>query len=926
MAVESRPKESAPVDLGPLLAALPPLSEIVSAILPNSRLTVVSIVGDTLEIVASSGAVPCPVGASLKSPLMRELRTKLDVGGAFVAAVGDIEVPENLREPLRRLGFQRGLVAPLHTFGDVLHCAVIDRSGGALALGDAERHVLAAAIDQTRRGFENDDLRLQAAQGQKTLETIVHLGVALSSVLDLKVIADQVVEYAGLLFRLPAVALLSRSEGMADFTLLASEGLPKSLSRLHVEPIELAGLEARWPADVAESPPGSLFEALQRRRLTNTFVAPLEVGGRYRAVLLGLDRPERQPTDEERNAFDLVALQASTAMRNAKLLAEVVDAQALAERQLAHTTLLRDATAAATSSLSLAGVAQRVLGAIAERVGLQIGTVYLYDASTRQLTLLASWGLDDAYLEQVRTFAVDEGSPALVSKAVLERQIVSSEDVRMTEARREMLQRAGLGVTQNVAVPLETSEGVVGTCSFVIERHEPFAQDELALFSSLGRILSQAIENARLLGQTQEAARLSDALNAANKAIHSTLDIDQVMQHALETGAAALSCDAATIEMLEGEEWVVRHQEGFSARAVGARLSRDQAPNVTLAAKRRVPIAVDDMRAGQDPVFLRFAKRQESMSALIVPLIAKGVVIGCALFYASPAMRHFTEAEVDFGRKLGSAVSLGLENARLYASEHGIAETLQQALLSLPDRLPGVEFAPFYRSATELTRVGGDFYYIFEQGDRCVGITIGDISGKGLGAAVLTSLVKNTIRAHANEGTKTPGQVLALTNEIMHRSTATEVFATVFFGILDLRDGHLRYANAGHTTGAVLKRDGTILKLPASAPIVGAFSQVVFDESEACLDWDEFLFLYTDGLTEAWQDSDLYGEERLFELLSASKRGSAQDIVAEAMADVMQFAGNRLRDDLAVLAVRRVEGHGRPAGLSEPDGDGNVLG
>ena len=181
------------------------------------------------------------------------------------------------------------------------------------------------------------------------------------------------------------------------------------------------------------------------------------------------------------------------------------------------------------------------------------------------------------------------------------------------------------------------------------------------------------------------------------------------------------------------------------------------------------------------------------------------------------------------------------------------------------------------------------------------------MAGKGIDAAVLTSMVKNTIRAHANEKGKTPKRILELTNDVVYKSTPTEAFVTVFFGILDCRDGRLVYGNAGHTTTAVVRADGTLGSLAVTGPLLGAFEDVEYDEAEACLELDELLFLYTDGLTEARRDGELYGEERLFDFLASTHGGSPRDVVHGVIEDVMAYSGNRLRDDLALLGVKRVE-------------------
>jgi serine phosphatase RsbU (regulator of sigma subunit) len=219
----------------------------------------------------------------------------------------------------------------------------------------------------------------------------------------------------------------------------------------------------------------------------------------------------------------------------------------------------------------------------------------------------------------------------------------------------------------------------------------------------------------------------------------------------------------------------------------------------------------------------------------------------------------------------------------------------------------GIEFAHAYRSATEAARVGGDFYDLFELSHGLLGITVGDVAGKGLDAAVLTSLAKNTIRAHANEKGKTPAQILTLTNDVVYRSTVTEAFVTVFFGLLDCRDGRLVYANAGHTATAVVGADGNVRPLAATGPILGAFADMKFEQRETCLALEELLFLYTDGLTEARRDGEMYGEARLFDFLGATDGRRADELISNVLADVLHFSGNMLRDDLAIMAIRRVE-------------------
>jgi len=193
-----------------------------------------------------------------------------------------------------------------------------------------------------------------------------------------------------------------------------------------------------------------------------------------------------------------------------------------------------------------------------------------------------------------------------------------------------------------------------------------------------------------------------------------------------------------------------------------------------------------------------------------------------------------------------------------------------------------------------------------------VGITVGDIAGNGIDAAVLTSLVKHTVRAHASDAGTSPATVLGLTNNIVRRSTPPEMFATVFFGVLDRSGMKLTYANAGHTTAAVVRPGGRIDELSVTGPILGAFENVEYEQSETDLGHKDLLFAYTDGLTEARCHGVHYGEPRLFELLAQVEGGSADRFVTAAIEDVLSYTDNHLRDDLAILALRPVGSRANP--------------
>jgi sigma-B regulation protein RsbU (phosphoserine phosphatase) len=249
--------------------------------------------------------------------------------------------------------------------------------------------------------------------------------------------------------------------------------------------------------------------------------------------------------------------------------------------------------------------------------------------------------------------------------------------------------------------------------------------------------------------------------------------------------------------------------------------------------------------------------------------------------------------------------ALAEEIALRYEAEHRVAEVLQEALLALPDAVPGIEFAARYASGSDNTRVGGDFYDLFEIAHGRVGILVGDVSGKGLEAATLTSVVRNSVRMRAMDGLA-PAETMTKTNEAFYALTSTETFVTAFFGILDTNTGRLEYVGAGHPP-AMIRREGAGVEILAStSPIVGAFLGTTFVGQCADLGPGDVLFVYTDGVVEARGDGPrLYGQERLRTVLRGTSDDTGPGAVAEAVfADVLAYSGGKMRDDLALLAIR----------------------
>lgn len=401
----------------------------------------------------------------------------------------------------------------------------------------------------------------------------------------------------------------------------------------------------------------------------------------------------------------------------------------------------------------------------------------------------------------------------------------------------------------------------------------------------------------------RETARLSAALIRIGRIVNSTLEVDEIMQPAIRESCDAVGAETAAIVMREGGAWATRYTYRFASDIIGDVVTDEEVPHAAIALATGAPVAIDD--AFEDPrVNREVMERYGVRSVLTVPLIVQTEVVGVMFVNHHSAPVTFTAEQIEFAANAATTISLALHNARLYAAQRDVAQTLQQAMLTLPEHLPGVEYSCIYRSATESVRVGGDFYGLFQLPRERVGIAIGDVSGKGLEAAATASVVKNTVRAYALAG-DSPAEVLRKTNEVMGQALDAASFVTVLFGVLDIAAGEFSYASAGHPPAVLLTSNGDVRLLREGGTVIGPFPTSVYEEDGCAIGPEDFLVLYTDGLTEARRGHSRYGEDRLLEALRASPpHTNAEHLAQHLFFDAFDFADGHLSDDLALLTVR----------------------
>ncbi len=280
---------------------------------------------------------------------------------------------------------------------------------------------------------------------------------------------------------------------------------------------------------------------------------------------------------------------------------------------------------------------------------------------------------------------------------------------------------------------------------------------------------------------------------------------------------------------------------------------------------------------------------------------------------AVAAMRHgvrdFVEKPWDnaaLAARLRSEIDQGRERRRkagLARRELDEARRIQRALLPTgPPEIEGFEIASSWRPAAG---VGGDCFDAIAFGTGRLALSIADVVGKGIPAALLMSNLQATCRAFAT-GATSPGDLCAQVNRILCGHIAEDRFITFFYCVADAA-GSLTYANAGHYLPMLVRPDGTLERLAAGGPVLGVFPDGSYSQGQCEFGSGDRLVLFTDGITEARRagDEEEFGEDRLQELVVAHRHQSVTDLHASLAEAVVAFTGGEFQDDATLIVLAR---------------------
>jgi serine phosphatase RsbU (regulator of sigma subunit) len=249
------------------------------------------------------------------------------------------------------------------------------------------------------------------------------------------------------------------------------------------------------------------------------------------------------------------------------------------------------------------------------------------------------------------------------------------------------------------------------------------------------------------------------------------------------------------------------------------------------------------------------------------------------------------------------AIAQRQEAERHAAQELEIARQVQARLF--PQELPPIGTLEYAGACVQARQVGGDYYDFLSLGRGRLGLVIGDIAGKGIAGALLMANLQANLRSQCAIALDQPERFLCSVNQLFFENTADSAYATLFFAEYDDQAGRLRYANCGHLPALLLRRNGALERLDSNCTVLGLFKTWDCAIDERRLLPGDTLALYTDGVTEAFNEAgEDFGDQRLIEALRRHRAQPSQAIVTSIVDEVRQFSPHEQYDDITLIVAK----------------------
>lgn len=560
---------------------------------------------------------------------------------------------------------------------------------------------------------------------------------------------------------------------------------------------------------------------------------------------------------------------------------------------------------------------------------------FAFNSSLERLTFYSEHAL------RLHTMALN--SSALKQGRVKKRNLVNEETREVITVDASHLPP----FTSFLVVPVWFGGHIVALIEVGWERKRALLVEDARLLDSIANYLSVQLVGALSAMRTQRRDTLREALARVRQGLlHSAAEGEKIsgerLQQVMRSVGTDLSAQVFSVECCEVTGNITLHalgaeqafgdvQDGVqdggqaaveagsaqaAAEAGGAQAVAEASGAQDGGNQIALPSTVEGLKTGEGEASVKEVELESELSRALAAqgLPCKGAVLFLGkfageqhtwLFLREENAEPLSDIELDFLDRvmlLVHSLAVGAEESQ--QNKH-ISQALQSGMKNELQQVEGISAEGIYSSATADAFVGGDFYSMIKLPGRRACIIMGDVSGKGIEAASISSAVKTALSAYAWEG-RTPARMVATLNEFLLGFSRVETFATLFVGIVDLAASSLTYCSAGHPPAILVSaQSGDAELLDVQSGVVGAFHDMEYKNGTVRLHEGDILLLYTDGTTEARSpEGAFFGETGLRDMIMNEVPRGFDGLLNRFLSTLDRYTGRRLDDDVAMVALR----------------------
>ncbi len=574
--------------------------------------------------------------------------------------------------------------------------------------------------------------------------------------------------------------------------------------------------------------------------------------------------------------------------------------------------LLLEAARAFNATLEYDELIERVLRLVMTAVNSEAALVFRIDHNRTDMKIRFMRSGDS----KVTIFKRELGSGLVGWVAQYREPALVNDAARDPRTDPELENHIGIKFHSLLSIPLIGKGQMIGVIEAINKIDGKFTTSDQDVLIGLANQIAVAIDNAHLYREVKREALEKHLLYEIGIKLSSTLKLDEVLAEIIRSLNKVIDFDAGGVFLIDpnkGELGSI-YTEGYKPGSDKNLQLKVGQGVIGYVAKTGEPIIVPDVSKDERYIPARKATNSE----IVVPLSLGGLssggkVIG-VLNLESDKLNAFTEHHLSLMQAFASQAAISIERARLHEEilagkkieeQLNVAREIQRTFLPKTD--PAIDGYDISGINIPSGQVGGDYYDFIRIVDSQTGIVIGDVSGKGVPAALIMASFRASLIAEIrnNYSIRT---IAKKVNSLLFESVKPGNFVTAVYSVLDSRNHILTFCNCGHDLPILLRADGEVEYLREGGPILGIAPEAEYDERPIFLNAGEMVVYYTDGVTEVFNSKDeQFGLERLLELLRTNREKSAKEIEEIVHQAIRAFAApDHVFDDFTMVIIKRL--------------------